>query len=291
MAPFSPPFRVNGGSAGILDLTSLTRRAKPGAQFFYSLARRCHKERPVHRLASGCSCSRSRWFSSATLTASLIWRRAPLTFWSKYGTGRRSTWPHSGSITRPKGGDGRSLHWPGTVQGWLRRKPGNTHTRTCRVRRGRRAIPVCRSLSMGAGTRVRNQNRPAGTNGMAGCSNQRASPSMGNAVARDSTWISSWLSIASALVEYKHERALPQYPSHPSYRALSDLGSQAGIPVFGVRYADDSSWFKVSPLNRKAKDFVQRQKLMTEREWVSMLYRTKGRKMPEDLLDNRDFQL
>src|SRR5262245_17529059 len=149
MAPFSPPFRVNGGSAGILDLTSLTRRAKPGAQFFYSLARRCHKERPVHRLASGCSCSRSRWFSSATLTASLIWRRAPLTFWSKYGTGRRSTWPHSGSITRPKGGDGRSLHWPGTVQGWLRRKPGNTHTRTCRVRRGRRAIPVCRSLSMG----------------------------------------------------------------------------------------------------------------------------------------------
>jgi hypothetical protein len=96
---------------------------------------------------------------------------------------------------------------------------------------------------------------------------------------------------ASALVEYKHERAQPQYPSHPSYRALSDLGSKEGIPVFGVRYADDFSWFRVSPLNRRAKAFVRCQAVMTEREWVSLLYRTKGRRMPEDLLDNRDFEL
>src|SRR5262245_35692865 len=126
---------------------------------------------------------------------------------------------------------------------------------------------------------------------MAGCSNQRASPSMGNAVARDSTWISSWLSIASALVEYKHERALPQYPSHPSYRALVDLGSKAGIPVFGVRYADDFSWWRVSPLNREAKNYVRRQEVMSERDWVTLLYRTKGLEPPEGILDDRLFEL
>jgi len=29
---------------------------------------------------------------------------------------------------------------------------------------------------------------------------------------------------------------------------------------------------------------------MTEREWVSLLYRTKGGRLPEDLLDNSDFE-
>ena len=96
---------------------------------------------------------------------------------------------------------------------------------------------------------------------------------------------------ASALVEYKHERAQPQYPSHPSYRALSDLGSKAGIPVFGCRYADDFSWFRVSPLNRRAKTFVPRQVMMTERQWVSLLYRTKGLKLPDGLLENADMRL
>ena len=95
----------------------------------------------------------------------------------------------------------------------------------------------------------------------------------------------------SALVEYRHERARPQYPSHPSYRALVDLGNCAGIPVFGVRYADDFSWWRVSPLNKEARQFVRKQEVMTEREWVSLLYRTKGRKMPEDLLDSRAFQI
>jgi len=31
--------------------------------------------------------------------------------------------------------------------------------------------------------------------------------------------------------------------------------------------------------------------MIAEQEWVSLQYRTNGRKMPEDLLDNRDFQL
>jgi len=42
-------------------------------------------------------------------------------------------------------------------------------------------------------------------------------------------------------------------------------------------------------LKAQAKAYVQNKAVMTEGEWVSLLYRTKGRRMPEDLLDNRDF--
>lgn len=93
---------------------------------------------------------------------------------------------------------------------------------------------------------------------------------------------------AVAIVEYKHERAAPQCPSHPTYLAMCDLGTRAGVPVIGVRYsADFTSWLAV-PLNAHARAWIPERRTLTEREWVALLYRIRGYEAPDDLLDSLD---
>lgn len=84
---------------------------------------------------------------------------------------------------------------------------------------------------------------------------------------------------ATALVEYKNEFAAPQYRSHPSYQALIDLGDRAQLPVFSCRYSSDFTNWRVTPLNRKAREFCLTQRDMTEQEWVALLYKTRGRRI------------
>lgn len=96
---------------------------------------------------------------------------------------------------------------------------------------------------------------------------------------------------AVAVVEYKNEHAKPQYRTHPTYQALIDLGNRAGVPVFGVRYADDWSWWRVTPLNDLAKKQVPKQTPMTEEEWVTLLYRVRGTEVPADLFTDKDVEL
>jgi hypothetical protein len=88
---------------------------------------------------------------------------------------------------------------------------------------------------------------------------------------------------AVALVEYKHEYAAPQQASHPTYQAMIDLGDRAGVPVFAVRYAADFSWWRVVPLNVPARQWLPQRQEMTEREWVSLLYRLRGHEVPESI--------
>lgn len=87
-----------------------------------------------------------------------------------------------------------------------------------------------------------------------------------------------------ALVEYKHENAEPASSKHASIRALIEVGNRADLPVYGVRYANDFSWFKVVPLNNVAKIFLSERQQMTESEYVAFLYRLRGRTMPANLL-------
>jgi len=89
--------------------------------------------------------------------------------------------------------------------------------------------------------------------------------------------------LASALVEYKHERAAPQKAIHPSYQALINLGDRAGIPVFAVRYAGDFSWWRIVPLNGLAKTYLPERCEMKEFEWVTLLYRIRGKVPPANL--------
>lgn len=90
---------------------------------------------------------------------------------------------------------------------------------------------------------------------------------------------------ASAIVEYKNEHAAPQYASHPTYQAMIDLGTRAGIPVIACRYADDFSLWKVTPLNDKAKEYIPTREEMKESDFVSLLYRLRGYDVPQSVLD------
>jgi len=96
---------------------------------------------------------------------------------------------------------------------------------------------------------------------------------------------------AVALVEYKHENAAPQYRTHPTYQAMIDLGNRAGIPVLGVRYAEDFSWWRVTALNPKAHEWAPVQVTLTEREWVSLLYRIRGYELPANVFEDADVAL
>jgi len=87
-----------------------------------------------------------------------------------------------------------------------------------------------------------------------------------------------------AIIEYKHERAAAQHPTHPSYRALRSLADKASVLFLGVRYADDFSWFRILPINSVARGHLSYQyHTMTEGEYVAFLYGLRGREAPPDM--------
>ncbi len=88
---------------------------------------------------------------------------------------------------------------------------------------------------------------------------------------------------ASALVEYKHEQAPWLRVWHPTVRALIDLANRAELPAFVVRYASDFSWWLVRPINQLAQDWLPETRRLTERQWVALLFRIRGREMPAEL--------
>ena len=96
---------------------------------------------------------------------------------------------------------------------------------------------------------------------------------------------------AVAIVEYKHEKAKEQFASHPTYQAMIDLGTRADVPVIAVRYADDFTWWKVIPLNGKAREWLPERQEMTEREWVTFLYNLRGYNPPEELFDGSKIKI
>jgi hypothetical protein len=87
----------------------------------------------------------------------------------------------------------------------------------------------------------------------------------------------------TAIIEYKHELAKPQFSTHPSYIALSKLGDRAGLPVFVVRYSSVFEWFKVMPLNSIAKKVVPERITVDERTFVTWLYEIRGIQPPEEI--------
>ena len=91
---------------------------------------------------------------------------------------------------------------------------------------------------------------------------------------------------ATAIVEYKNKHAAPQYASHPTYQAMIDLGTRAGIPVLACRYSDDFSLWKAVPLNDAAKKYLPERKDMSESEWVKFLYGLRGYDCPKGIIDD-----
>ena len=87
----------------------------------------------------------------------------------------------------------------------------------------------------------------------------------------------------TALVEYKHEKVKSISPSHPSFKALIALGTMAKLPVFCVRYSDNLVEYIVIPLNEIASTYVGGRTIMSELQWVSMLYRINKDRIPNHI--------
>jgi hypothetical protein len=73
-----------------------------------------------------------------------------------------------------------------------------------------------------------------------------------------------------AIIAYRHEDEGPEDASEPKFRAVAQIGNRADLPAFKVRYADDYSWFDVSPLNDRAREFVGWPCRLTEAEWAAV---------------------
>ena len=95
----------------------------------------------------------------------------------------------------------------------------------------------------------------------------------------------------SALIEYKNEYASPQYASHPNYQALIDLGDRADLPVIVCRYKTDFSQWKVIPLNNKAKSIIPQRTTLNETEYISLLYKIRGRDCPKSVIDGMKIEI
>jgi len=89
---------------------------------------------------------------------------------------------------------------------------------------------------------------------------------------------------AVALVEYKHEAAQSLSVDHPSYLAIGGLADNSQIPFFECRYASDFSWLIARPCNSFAEKFLEVATALKELEWVSLLYRIRGRTVPPHVL-------
>lgn len=90
----------------------------------------------------------------------------------------------------------------------------------------------------------------------------------------------------SALVEYKAVGAAFPNLKHPSYCALRSLADSSNIPLLVVFY-DSSRWlYRVTPANRRALNFAAwpYTRWLSEREYVSLLYRIRGRAVPADVI-------
>jgi len=85
---------------------------------------------------------------------------------------------------------------------------------------------------------------------------------------------------AVALVEYKRFNARVQNYRHKTYEALAHLAnghSDGPLPLMVAYYWPDIWAFKVMPLNRTAGEWFGVNETITEREYVTRLYRMRGK--------------
>jgi hypothetical protein len=87
--------------------------------------------------------------------------------------------------------------------------------------------------------------------------------------------------IVRAIIEYKHEFAPPSSPSDANNQALKNIADRAGIPFFACRYGENLDWFLAVPLNDLALKLLPSRERLSERGWVELLYKIRGRSMPE----------
>lgn len=80
----------------------------------------------------------------------------------------------------------------------------------------------------------------------------------------------------AAIVEYKHYKARPYDPLHPTYRAQRILADNSKIPFLVVRYWPDCWAFEAHPLNEYAEQYFREGEVLTERQFVLRQYKMRG---------------
>lgn len=96
---------------------------------------------------------------------------------------------------------------------------------------------------------------------------------------------------AKALVEYKHEGAPLAFKgdkggaNKKTYQAMTDLCDRACLPFFVVEYNGDFTEWKVHPINRYALQWIKITTLMTEQDYITLLYSLRGIPVPPTLID------
>lgn len=90
------------------------------------------------------------------------------------------------------------------------------------------------------------------------------------------------------LVEYKHYQAKFPELNHATHRALSELADIAGLPFILAFYWPGIWAFRVFPVNAIAKQKFEKSELLTERDFVSRLYRMR-RLVLSEFLKNKLF--
>lgn len=103
----------------------------------------------------------------------------------------------------------------------------------------------------------------------------------------DTVWIEYDKFKARVLVEYKRGNGRAELPN---VSALIDLADRAQLPAIGVRYwPNDLPWcadFEVTSLNGHARKVFDGHKVrMSEEEYVELLYRFRGRDIPQHIRD------
>jgi len=78
------------------------------------------------------------------------------------------------------------------------------------------------------------------------------------------------------LIEYKHHQAWEPNLKHPTYRALTELAELAALPFLIAFYWPDVWAFRITPVNGLAQSHFQDGEILTERAFVTRLYRMRA---------------
>lgn len=93
-----------------------------------------------------------------------------------------------------------------------------------------------------------------------------------------------------ALIEYKSFQARKVNPKSGAMRAVSALADNSNIPFFVVRYWASCTahpwFFQVFPINSTAFQVQPFASVMTELQFVKLLYQLRGKTLPNDIAIN-----
>lgn len=86
------------------------------------------------------------------------------------------------------------------------------------------------------------------------------------------------------VVEYKHSGAQQPNLLHPTYRAITELANLASLPFFIAFYHNEHWWFRITPVNKRAADVFTNNSNLTEREFVTVLYKMRSLVVENEVL-------